>query len=69
VRLNVDANDGTLSIRVSCTDQRLTARGGDDWIREFFGVSSQGWGRRLTDPQRQRWNVAAQTVPTHPSRN
>jgi hypothetical protein len=38
-------------------------------MREVFGVSSRGWGLRLTDPQRQRWNVAAQTVPTHPSLN
>jgi hypothetical protein len=36
-------------------------------MREVFGVSSQGWGLKLSDPQRQRWNVAAQTVPTHPS--
>ena len=38
-------------------------------MRGFFGVSSQGWGRKLTDPQRQRWNATAQTVPTHPSLN
>jgi hypothetical protein len=38
-------------------------------MREVFGVSSQGWGLKLSDPQRQRWNVAAQTVPTHPSLN
>ena len=38
-------------------------------MRECFGVSSQGWGRKLTDPQRQSWGVAAQTVPSHPSLN
>jgi hypothetical protein len=38
-------------------------------MREYFGVSSRGWGVTLTDPQRQRWNVAAQTVPTQPSLN
>lgn len=38
-------------------------------MRECFGISSQGWGRKLTDPQRQRWNAAAQTVPSHPSLN
>jgi len=38
-------------------------------MREVFGVSSRGYGLKLTDPQRQRWNVAAQTVPTHPSLN
>jgi hypothetical protein len=37
--------------------------------RQDFGVSSQGWGRRLSEPQRGRWIVAAQTVPTHPSLN
>jgi len=34
-----------------------------------FGISSQSWSRRLTDPQREGWDVAAQTVPTHPSLN
>jgi hypothetical protein len=38
-------------------------------MRQFFGSSSQGWGRRLSDLQRQRWDAAAQTVPTHPSLN
>ena len=38
-------------------------------MREVFGVSSRGYGLKLTDPQRQRWNVAAQTVPSHPSLN
>jgi len=38
-------------------------------MRQVFGVSSRGYGLKLTDPQRQRWNVAAQTVPTHPSLN
>ena len=38
-------------------------------MRAVFGVSSQGWGCKLTDPQRQRWNLTAQTVPTHPSLN
>jgi len=38
-------------------------------MREVFGVSSRGYGLKLTDPQRLRWIVAAQTVPTHPSLN
>jgi hypothetical protein len=38
-------------------------------MRGIFGVSSRGYGLKLTDPQRQRWIVAAQTVPTHPSLN
>ena len=33
---------------------------------EFFGLSSQGWGLKLTGLQRQRWNVVAQIVPIHP---
>ncbi len=37
--------------------------------RLAFGLSSQEFGRRLTDPQREQWIVAAQTVPTHPSLN
>ena len=37
--------------------------------RDAFGLSSQDFGLELTDPQRQRWSVAAQTVPTHPSLN
>jgi hypothetical protein len=37
--------------------------------RESFGAASQGYGLKLTDPQRQRWEQAAQTVPTHPSLN
>lgn len=36
-------------------------------IRRFFGSSSRGWGLKLTELQRQHWNVAAQTVPSHPS--
>ena len=37
--------------------------------RQDFGISSQSWSRRLSDPARELWNVAAQTVPTHPSLN
>jgi hypothetical protein len=37
--------------------------------RQDFGVSSQSWSRGLSDPARELWNVAAQTVPTHPSLN
>ena len=36
-------------------------------VRANFGASSSGWGLRLTEAQRQRWNLAAQTVPSHPS--
>jgi hypothetical protein len=35
--------------------------------RQSFGLSSQGWGLRLTEPQREHWNLAALTVPSHPS--
>ncbi|HWT81433.1 MAG TPA: hypothetical protein VN648_21785 [Candidatus Methylomirabilis sp.] len=38
-------------------------------MREIFGVTSRGYGLKLTDPQRERWILAAQTVPTHPSLN
>jgi hypothetical protein len=38
-------------------------------MRQIFGVSSRGYGLKLSDPQRQRWILAAQTVPTHPSLN
>ena len=38
-------------------------------MRESFGTASQGYGLKLTDPQRQRWDQTAQTVPTHPSLN
>jgi hypothetical protein len=36
-------------------------------MRDIFGSSSSGWGVHLTEPQRQRWAVAAQTAPSHPS--
>jgi hypothetical protein len=35
--------------------------------RTSFGVSSQGWGRKFTELQRQHWTQAALTVPSHPS--
>jgi hypothetical protein len=38
-------------------------------MRASFGVSSHNYGVILTDPQRQRWNETARTVPTHPSLN
>jgi hypothetical protein len=37
--------------------------------RQSFGLSSQGWGLRLTEPQRERWTLAALTVPSYPSLN
>ncbi len=36
-------------------------------VRVSFGVSSQGWGRKFTELQRQHWNQAALTVPSYPS--
>ena len=36
-------------------------------VRAVFGGSSQGWGRTLTELQRQRWVVAAQVAPSQPS--
>jgi hypothetical protein len=36
-------------------------------MREIFGLASSNWGGKLTDEQRQRWVVAAQTAPSHPS--
>jgi hypothetical protein len=36
-------------------------------MRYNFGAASQGWSRRFTDEQRQRWMVAAQSAPSHPS--
>ena len=35
--------------------------------RADFGDASRDWGARLTELQRERWAVAAQTVPSHPS--
>lgn len=35
--------------------------------RGNFGASSRGYGLTLTEPERQHWNVAAQTVPSWPS--
>ena len=37
--------------------------------RVSFGISSYTFSHALTDPQRQSWILAAQTVPTHPSLN
>jgi len=36
-------------------------------MRIIFGSSSSGWGFNLTEPQRQRWGLAALNVPSHPS--
>ena len=36
-------------------------------VRENFGSASNGWGLKLTESQRKRWALAAQTVPSHPS--
>jgi hypothetical protein len=36
-------------------------------VRANFGASSSGWGLRLTEAQRQRWNLSAQSAPSHPS--
>jgi hypothetical protein len=36
-------------------------------VRENFGSASNGWGLKLTEPQRRRWGLAAQNVPSHPS--
>jgi hypothetical protein len=35
--------------------------------RTSFGISSQGWGRKFTELQRQHWIQAALTVPSYPS--
>ena len=35
--------------------------------RQIFGSSSRGWGLKLTESQRENWNLAAQTVPSCPS--
>ena len=37
------------------------------YMRQIFGSASSGWGRKLTEPQRQRWVQAALTAPSHPS--
>jgi hypothetical protein len=37
------------------------------YMRQNFGSASRGWGRKLTEPQRQRWVQAALTAPSHPS--
>jgi hypothetical protein len=36
-------------------------------MRAIVGAASSGWGLKLTEAQRQRWNAAAQSVPSHPS--
>ena len=36
-------------------------------MRQIFGSASRGWGLKLTEPQRESWNLAAQTVPSCPS--
>ena len=36
-------------------------------MRRIFGSSSRGWGLTLTEPQREHWDLAAQTVPSCPS--
>ena len=36
-------------------------------MRAIFGSASRGWNLRLTDAQRERWTLAAQTAPSHPS--
>ena len=38
-------------------------------MRGIFGISSSSYGLKLSDPQREHWILAAQTVPTHPSLN
>ena len=35
--------------------------------RGNFGASSRGYGLSLTEPEREHWNLAAQTVPSWPS--
>ena len=35
-------------------------------MRRVFGGHSQGWGRRLSQEQRDRWNVAGPQVMSHP---
>jgi len=35
--------------------------------RRAFAAASRGWGLELTDPQRERWCAAAQTVPSWPT--
>jgi len=36
-------------------------------MRHIFGSSSNGWGVKLTEAQRQRWVQAALTAPSQPS--
>lgn len=36
-------------------------------MRAVFSASARHWGLRLTDAQRERWTLTAQTVPSHPS--
>jgi hypothetical protein len=36
-------------------------------MRDILGATSNGWSLRLTEPQRQRWTLAAQNAPSHPS--
>jgi hypothetical protein len=36
-------------------------------MRYNFGAASQGWSRKFAEDQRQRWIVAAQSAPSHPS--
>jgi hypothetical protein len=36
-------------------------------MRRIFGSSSRGWGLKLTESQREDWDLAARTVPSCPS--
>jgi hypothetical protein len=36
-------------------------------MRDILGSTSSGWGRRLTEAQRERWVAAALQVPSHPT--
>ncbi len=36
-------------------------------MRAIFSAAARHWGPRLTDEQRERWTVVAQTSPSHPS--
>lgn len=36
-------------------------------MRAILGATSNGWSLKLTEPQRQRWTLAAQNAPSHPS--
>lgn len=49
--------------RVVPRNTRSSAR---DFMRGVFGSNAQGWGRKLSQEQRDRWNFAGPQVMSHP---